>query len=163
MGLFSSGDSGRLAQLFATSDLDEIVWRENVADLVNGVDFVDVVLSTLPTMRDRVTSDVYKVGLTYWPDGPVVRGVQNYTHGQTITFKNVPVKKGATLALAASTSWGESLAARVDVVKAGDGGATARDRQNETPNPLSDLSTAAGLVLGVAALVALAYILSKVD
>lgn len=157
-------DAARIQQLFASKDLDELIWQGNVDHFADGAAFVDVVISSEPTVRDRVTADVYKIGLTYWPDGPVVRGVQNYTHGKTTVMERVLVAKGKTLALAAFTSWNQSpLAVQVDVVPSGKGRDVGHQRENEIPNPLSDLNTTIGLVLGIAALVAVAYLVSKVE
>lgn len=159
-----SADAPRIQQLFASKDLDELVWRGNVDAFADGASFVDVVVSSEPTVRDRVTADVYKIGLTYWPDGPVVRGVQNYTHGKTTVFERVMVKPGGVLALAAFTAWDQSaLAVRVDVVPQGQGPGVGRNRNDDVPNPLADLNTTIGLVLGIAALLAVAYLVSKVD
>lgn len=162
MGLFSSDASGRLAQLFPGGDLDALVWSENIDNFADGADFVDVVVSS---QKPAILADVRKVGLTYWPDGPVARGVQNYTAGTSVTFARVPVKRGGTLALASSSPLGMGdLAARVDVVPAGRGASTENDRRGQGgKSPLEQLSESAGLVLGVAALVAVAYLLSKVD
>lgn len=159
MGLFSSGDSGRLAQLFATGELDEVVWREPIDNLADGAGFVDVVLSS---KAPAILQDIRKVGLTYWPDGPVVRGVQNYQVGQSVTFARVPVKKGATLALAASTSWGDSLPARVDVVPAGKGASTEGERRGQGgKGPLDELLSGVGIVVGVVVVLALVALYVK--
>lgn len=160
MALFGSNDAAALRQLFATDELSELVWRENIDNLADGAAFVDVVVSS---PRPAFLQQVYKVGLTYWPNGPVVRGVQNYTQGTSVTFAKVPVKKGATLAVAASTIWGDSLPARVDVVPSGSGASVERERQDNAANPLGDVAKSAGTVLGIAALLAIAYLVSKVD
>lgn len=160
MGLFDTGDKARLAQLFATSDLDELVWRERVDDVADGRDFVDVVLSS---PKPAFLMDTRKVGLTYWPDGPVVRGVQNYTAGAAVTFSRVPVKRGGTLALAASTDWGASLPARVDVVPAGAGAGMEREREDRRPSPLEDVFRGAGAVAGFVVVLALVYLAVKAE
>ena len=161
MALFGSNDATQLKQLFATDELSELVWRENIDNLADGAAFVDVVVSS---PRPAFLQQIYKVGLTYWPNGPVVRGVQNYTQGTSVTFAKVPVKKGATLAVAASTIWGDSLPARVDVVPSGSGASVERERQDgQGKDPIENLFQGAGLLLGVAALLAVAYLVSKVE
>lgn len=160
MGLFGSNDSARLKQLFASSDLDELVWREPVDNVADGQAFVDVVLSS---PKPAILAATYKVGLTYWPDGPVVRGVQNYAQGSTLTFARVPVKKGATLAVAAS-SWPDSLPARVDVVPSGTGASVERERRDQQgDSPVDQLAKGAGVVLGAVVVLALVYVFAKVE
>jgi hypothetical protein len=150
VGLFNS-DSGRLAKLFPGGDLDALVWAENLDNLANGADYVDVVVSS---SKPAILADVRKVGLTYWPDGPVARGVQNYTTGTSVTFARVLVRTGGTLALASSSPLGMGdLAARVDVVPVGRGASIENDRRGQSGrSPLEQLSEATGTVLGVAAL-----------
>jgi len=160
MGLFSS-DKSRIAELFATDGLDELVWREQVDTIADGHDFVDVVVSS---PKPAFLAATYKLGLTYWPDGPVVRGVQNYAQGSSVTFARVPVKKGATLALAASTDWGNSLPARVDVVPSGSGASVERDRQGAAPkSPVEQFFEGAGVLVGFAVVLGVLYVVAKVE
>lgn len=150
MGLFSSDDEDRLRQLFATEQLDEVAWRDSVDDFANGASMVDVVVSS---PKPALLQNVGFIGLTYWPDGPVVRGVQSYTQGTSVTLRNVPVKPGGTLAVAASTNWGDSMPLRVDVVPVGGGASVERERQDKTPAPwealLKDTSTLLAVVVGL--------------
>lgn len=160
MGLFSSSDASRLRELFQTGDLDAIVWTARIDDFADGADFVDVVVSS---PKPAFLMDVRKVGLTYWPDGPVARGVQNYTQGTSVTFARVPVKRGATLALASSSPLGMGeLPARVDVVPAGRGGGVEGQRRGESGSSgLDELLKGAGMVLGVALLLGVVYIIAE--
>jgi hypothetical protein len=154
--MFGTSDASRLGDLFATRELEEIVWRESVDSLANGADFVDVVLSS---PKPAFLQDVRKVGLTYWPDGPVARGVQNYAAGATLTFARVPVKRGGTLALATSVPFGMgSLPVRVDVVPAGSGASVEGQRRDDSPNPLESLFKGTGVVLGAVVVLALVYV-----
>lgn len=160
MGLFGNDDKDRLKVLFASGDLDEIVWREEVAQFANGAAFVDVVVSS---PKPALLQDIRKVGLTYWPNGPVVRGVQNYTVGSSVTFAMVPVKAGGQLALAASTNWGDSLPARVDVVPAGSGARTEGERRGQSGlSPLEILLRDSGMVLALAVGIAAVYVFVRV-
>jgi len=160
MGLFAS-DKSRLATLFATDGLDELVWREGVDNLADGASFVDVVVSS---PKPAFLAATYKLGLAYWPDGPVVRGVQNYAQGSSVTFARVPVKKGGTLALAASTNWGDSLAARVDVVPSGSGAGVERDRQGAAgKSPLDQFFEGAGVLVGFAVVLGVLYVVAKAE
>lgn len=157
MGLFGNSEKGGIRALFASDSLDEIVWRENIDNLSNGAAFVDVVVSS---PKPALLQDIRKVGLTYWPNGPVVRGVQNYTVGTSVTFAAVPVKQGGVLALASETSFGDSLPARVDVVPVGAGSRTEADRRGQSGDGLLDkLTRDASLVLGIAVIAGILYIL----
>lgn len=151
-------DASVIKQLFATDALDEIVWSSNVDDFANGAGFVDVVVSS---QAPALLRSIHKIGLAYWPNGPVLRGVQNYQQGTSVTFERVLVKPGQTLALMASTEFFESLPVRVDVTPAG-GGATVEDRrrgQNGSgTNPLAGISDALGAVLGAVIVIGLIYL-----
>lgn len=160
MGLFDSAETTRLRELFQTGELDSLVWREGVDTFADGSDFVDVVLSS---PKPAILADVRKVGLTYWPDGPVVRGVQNYTTGTSVTFAKVPVKRGGTLALASSSPLGMGeLAARVDVVPQGRGSSTENERRGQQgSSPIEELFKGAGLIIGAAVVLGLLYVFAE--
>lgn len=146
---FSTDDADKLGVLFATDKLDELVWQDDVSQQFPGATTVDVVVSS---PRPAILAATYSIGLTYWPNGPVVRGVQNYAQGSAVTFYDVPVKAGATLALAASKEMGSTLPAHVEVVPRGQGKALAGERDN-SKGTFGDLNTTLALVIGALILV----------
>lgn len=153
-------DEARLAQLFATDDLTEIVWSDDLAHYEEGkAASVDVVLSS---PKPTILASTYKVGLAYWPNGPVVRGVQNYALGSAVTFRNVPVKPGSQLIIAADRAGFASLPARVDIVANGQGAGVEGDRRGQSGgDALGQLLAGIGGVLGAVIVIGLIYIVVK--
>lgn len=150
---FSDGEADKIEALFASDKLTELVWQDDVSQQFPGATTVDVVVSS---PKPAFLAATYQIGLTYWPNGPVVRGVQNYPQGSTVTFYGVPVKPGAELALAASSIFGDSLPARVEVVRAGSGGAVEQNRADQNAKgglPFGDLNTTLGLAAALLVLV----------
>ena len=163
MGLFSSPDADKLAALFASTDLSTIAWAETLANVApNGAEFVDVVVTSPKRAFVLAASDQHYIGLTYWPDGPVVRGVQNYQEGQTLTFRNVPVRRDATLAVAigAGGTFRDLPTLAVDVRLAG-GGPT--DSFAAPADPTGDFGKYAGLTVGAVMFLAVLYVVLKAD
>lgn len=150
-------DASALRALFASNDVDEIVWRQSVDEVADNADFVDVVVSS---PAPAILRSIHKIGLAYWPAGPVVRGVQNYSQGEARTFERVPVKRGGTLVLAASTEYFESLPVRVEVTPAGSGAGRESERRDNpnTHNPLSDLMKGLGGTLAAVIVIGLIYL-----
>jgi hypothetical protein len=147
------GADDGVSELFG-EDVDEIVWRERIDDVAPaGAEFVDVVVSST---KPAILKTDRKIALGYWPSGPVVKGVQNYSEGQTLGFYKVPVKPGAELVLVASSSMLEgSLAANVQVTDSGGGSRVVEAKTGQQQNPLDQLfgNLGWGLVAIVGALV----------
>ncbi len=149
-----------LQALFASTDVDEVLWQEQIDHVAPaGATFVDVVLTGKPATLYKQT---WHVGLAYLPSGPVVKGVQLYTDGQSLVFRNVPVKPGAVLALVTeSGTFGDMPVISVSVEAMGRGEAAARERA-----PGSPVVEAQGLVTALAVLAGIllaAYVASKVS
>ena len=147
-------DTDRIRALFASEDLDELVWSAPVDSLAPAdADVVDVVVrSDFERAQFSTAADTYTIGLAYWPGGPVVRGVQKHAAGSTVNFANVPVKRGGTLALFASKGWTQnSLRPTVFVEPAGGGGAKAKEEEKTDP-------VTKGLMVGAAIAVVLVVI-----
>ncbi len=157
----STPNKSQIRSLFASSDLDTVVWQDNVDHFADGAPFVDVVVSSA---APAFLQNTEKLGIAYWPDGPVVRGVQNYTQGQSVTFKSIMVKPGADLFVAMSEGMLDGpIPVRVDVVRAGQGVSIENDRRGQGGKSalevlLGDTST----LLAVAVGIGLLYLLVQV-
>ena len=148
----STPNKSQLRSLFASSDLDTVVWQDSVDHFADGAPFVDVVVSsTSPAFLQNTE----KIALGYWPGGPVVRGVQNYTQGQSITFKSIMVKPGADLIVAMSEGMLDGpIPVRVDVTRAGGGAALENERRGQGGKSalevlLGDSSTVLAVAVGL--------------
>lgn len=130
------------------SDVDDIVWRERIEDVAPpGAAFVDVVVSS---MKPAILKTDRKIALGYFPSGPIVKGVQNYSEGQTLGFYRVPVKRGADLVLVSSGGFLDgSLAANVQVTASGGGQGVVDAKGDKSVNPLDTLFGNLGLGLAV--------------
>lgn len=147
-----SRDIEAVRRLTGNEDFDTVVWDERVDLLVPNAAMVDVVVSSKP---GALVSLRTTIALVWLPNGPVARGVQNYTEGQQVNFRNVPVKAGARLALVTNANFANDVPAfYVDVVPSGGGAAVEAERrgQQQTVNPIGALENAAtgvGVVLGL--------------
>ena len=157
----STPNKSQLRALFASSDLDTVVWQDSAEHFAEGAAFVDVVVSSSAPAFMQTTE---KIALGYWPGGPVVRGVQNYTQGQSVTFKNIMVKPGADLVVAMSEGMLDGpIPVRVDVTRVGGGTAIENERRGQGGKSalemlLGDTST----LLAVAVGIGLLYLLVQV-
>jgi hypothetical protein len=140
------GEAANIRSLFKTPDLDEIVWQERIEDVAPpGAASVDVVIKSF---RAGITETTRRIGLAWWPNGPVIKGVQNYTQGDTVTFPRVLVKPGGVLALASDSSlWSGHLSPHVIVVPSGEGAAV--EAANKPTDPLAEGAKSFGQVIGL--------------
>lgn len=149
------GADDGVQELFG-EDVDEVVWRERIEDVApEGAAFVDVVVSS---PRPAILKTDRKVALGYFPNGPVVKGVQNYSEGQTLGFYKVPVKPGAELVLVADSGpLIGSLAANVIVTASGSGEGKVNDGGSKMRGPFDELlgNLGIGLALIVGVIVAI--------
>lgn len=150
-------DDDAIRALFG-EDVNEIVWRERIDDVApEGAAFVDVVVSS---QKGAILKTDRKVALGYFPNGPVVKGIQNYSEGQTLGFYKVPVKPGAELVLVADSDFLHgSLAANVVVTASGGGEGKVNEGNAKQGNPLDalagNLGTGLAVIVGVLVLLEL--------
>lgn len=141
----ANDSTAALQTLFASREVEEVIWQERIDDVAPaGAAVVDVVLTSRPA---ALLKQSWHVGLAYLPHGPVVKGVQLFQDGQSLVFKNVPIKRGAVLALVGEVGLlGDRPQISVSVEAAGQGAAAAAARSE---NPVTEIS---GLVTGLAVL-----------
>jgi hypothetical protein len=99
----------KLHELFGDEGLYALVWREHVASLVKaGTTTFDLAVKLTSA---GIIDNSAKIGVTYWDKGPVVKGVQIIAKGQTVVFKNVPVKTGGELVIAMDDEYSVEVSA----------------------------------------------------
>lgn len=128
------------------NDVDVIVWREHIDALVpEGTELFDLVLRS---EHNTLVDFNHNIAIGYWPNGPVVKGVQKYSDGQSVSYPRIPVKPGGELVVVADTVLGGTgLALRVSVEPV-DTGESKADKT--TPKgPLADLGGNLGIGLAV--------------
>lgn len=110
-------EEAALETLFKTDDLDTIVYRERAENIVpeglKAGDTFDLRVATAD--RGALRSNNVQIGVTYFPAGPVLKGVQSIRAGQTLTFSRLPFKPGAELVIAMS----DTTEVTVDAYRAG--------------------------------------------
>jgi hypothetical protein len=105
MAFSDSDDEDRLEKLFAGVPLDNIVWREKVSNLGLTAGQLTFDLRVFAPKRAlRIDTDS-RIGVAYWPSGPVLKGSQLILEGQTIVFRNLLVKAGAEIIVAMEDEW----------------------------------------------------------
>lgn len=107
-GIFDDDEEDILEALFQSDRLEDIVYRNSVENILSASGlpsniakfdlFVKVRRRLWGLWRDGL------IGVTYWPNGPVLQGIQQYTEGETLVFQNVPVIAGGVLIVA--MDWG---------------------------------------------------------
>lgn len=134
-----------------TPTKSERVWTADARTAAQGRSTVDIIVDTA-----WVTGSV-PVGLTYWPDGPVV-GVEVVDGGKSAVFRNVPIRDGQLAVMMATSAFGSTLGAGVRVVEAGQGQVQA-DESKKTPAWVPIAITGGVIAVGV---IGLAYITGQI-
>lgn len=142
-------------ELFGNA-VDVIVWREHIDALVPpGTTHFDLVLRS---EHNTLVDFNHNIAIGYWPNGPVVKGVQQYSDGQSVSYPRIPVKPGGELVVVADTVLGGTgLALRVSVEPVDTGEAKA---DKTTPKgPLADLGGNLGIGLAVLIGLGIVYVM----
>lgn len=97
--LWDTEEEDKMQELFHTGSLRFIVYREKIENIApKGATEITLAVKirrrTIGLMRDTY------IGVAYWPNGPVIRGVQGATEGETVVFRKVLVKPGAEILVA---------------------------------------------------------------
>ena len=107
-GIFDSPEQEALKALFYSDKLEDIVYRNSVEGILSasGLPANIQKFDLLVKVRRRpigLFRDGW-IGVAYWPNGPVLRGIQGYTEGETLVFPNVNVIPGGEIIVA--MDWG---------------------------------------------------------
>lgn len=152
----------QLHKLFGTDSVDEVVWTDRIDDheAARGATHVDVVLHSTPGLIRRER----KVALVWCdaPGGLIAKGVQTMTLGVPLTFRNVVVRRGGILGVAAENPWGPEgpPSVQVEILRAGTAPAPASS-SSSGEDPLTsgakEVGKGLGTVLGIGLLAFIGY------
>lgn len=154
MAFTDSEDEAKLKKLFAGVPLDNIVWRDRVENLGLRAGQLTFDLRVYAPKRAlRIDTDT-RIGVAYWPSGPVLKGSQLILEGQTLVFRNLMVKPGAELIVAMEDEWPVEVSAEDTGYKAPPPDKTPTVELPKLPDP-----GFLGAGIGIGALLALAVFL----